>query len=685
MSTPPLTPNGVKTIITMTSGTANPAFKPIFQVISLRNVGATTGGKPRYRAVLSDGTNFIQGMLATQLIQIIEETQDLKQDSVIEVEDFMNNKVQDKHVIILLKLKVVGNPGSRIGSPTDIELEPVKSLGTSNGMNNAVGGGAAPPMYNRPNNNNGQMNNSYPSPSKQQGGRTNNSYSPSRNMNNMNLNTPGNRNQSSNPYGGGNRSNAPIVHQGHNSNVGPGMTANGTPITSIAQLNMYQNRWTVKARVVSKSDIRTWSNAKGEGSLFSFEILDSSGMDIRATCFKEAVDKWYNFLSVGKVYTFSGGRLKVANQQYNTCKSQFEVTFDHQSSEIHLVDDIGDISGAGLDITQIQDIERVEQGKHVDLLAVIQEIGEVQNLLSKKSGKEIQKSDITVVDQSGAQIRVTLWGNSAVTAQNDLQVGKVAGIRRARVSDYGGKSLSGPQSVDMEPNIPQTRELQQWWSANGQNMSNVKSLSAGGGGGASGRMEPFENRLTISDIKTRNLGYGMTNPGSTSNSGDYLTFKAHFNFFKKDREGGAWYPACLNKEDPCRNRCKVTQTTDGQWQCDRCHGVFPSCDFKWIFSGTVVDDTSTTWVSLFDDQAQSLFGGVTANEAQAQFDNQDAYDGHFAKATHTEWVIKCRVKQEAVNDETRIKTTVVAMNPVDYASECRDMLSAMEKWGISAQ
>lgn len=35
-------------------------------------------------------------------------------------------------------------------------------------------------------------------------------------------------------------------------------------------------RWTIKARVTNKSNIRTWSNSKGEGKLFSFEIVDES-------------------------------------------------------------------------------------------------------------------------------------------------------------------------------------------------------------------------------------------------------------------------------------------------------------------------------------------------------------------------------------------------------------------------
>ena len=39
----------------------------------------------------------------------------------------------------------------------------------------------------------------------------------------------------------------------------------------------FQNKWTIKARVTHKSDIRRWSNARGEGHLFSFDLVDESG------------------------------------------------------------------------------------------------------------------------------------------------------------------------------------------------------------------------------------------------------------------------------------------------------------------------------------------------------------------------------------------------------------------------
>ena len=64
---------------------------------------------------------------------------------------------------------------------------------------------------------------------------------------------------------------------------------------------LYANRWTIKARVTSKADIRRWSNAKGEGTLFSIDLLDSQNTEIRATFFKDACDKFYPLIEQGKV------------------------------------------------------------------------------------------------------------------------------------------------------------------------------------------------------------------------------------------------------------------------------------------------------------------------------------------------------------------------------------------------
>mmetsp|Transcript_17342 Transcript_17342/g.26844 ORF Transcript_17342/g.26844 Transcript_17342/m.26844 type:complete len:643 (+) Transcript_17342:71-1999(+) len=621
----------------------DPAFAPVLQLMAVKAVG---GSSDRYRTILSDGQHYVQGMLATQINHMVHSGQ-IADNSIVRVDDFMNNTVQNRTVIIVLGLTVMDTTAQRIGSPVDIEKAGLRTATTS----------AAPPqpMYNRTN----QAPAHVPS------------AKPPAPTSRSNPNPYGGSGQSSSGHQNQNRysgSSAPIVPS---NSVGGG---GGPPITPISQLNMYQNRWTIKARVTSKSDIRTWSNARGEGSLFSIELLDSSGMDVRATMFKEAVDKFYNFLEMDKVYTFSGGRLKVANMQYNTCKSNFEITFD-QNSEIHLDNDNGEIQQQIYEFVKIADIEHTEAGKTIDVLGVVKGVGETQSLTSKKTGKELQKCDLTLVDDTGVEITMTVWGERARSAPTEFAHTPVCAFRRARVSDFGGKSLSASPTIVLQPRLPETGNLQTWWKSGGSQAT--RSLSSSGGGGG-GKIEDLFHRKTISSIKNENMGY--SNPDKP----DWISFKGTFTFIKKDKDGGAWYCACANSGDPCKNRFKVNQTTDGNWFCDKCNGTYPNCVRRWIFSATVTDDTCTTWVSLFNEQAEVLLDGATADDVynQTMGDNpdQDGYDSYFAKASFQEFLFKCKVKQENVGDETRVKTSVFSMQPVDYAKESRDLLSAISKF-----
>jgi replication factor A1 len=606
-------------------------------------------------------------MLGTQLNHLVKDGA-LESNALIRLEEFMNNSIQGRTVIIVLKMTILENhPGERIGNPVDLEKA---------GAGAAAPAAAAKPLYNSSNTNTGGGGgSSYQGESK--GDNNNNSYGNSsssygNNNNNNNNASP----KGSNPYGarssGG--SQQPIMRSA--APTGSSHATNTSHITPIAQLNMYQNKWVIQARITSKSDIRTWSNAKGEGSLFSIDLLDSSGADVRATLFKEAVDKFYNMLEVGKVYTLTGGRLKVANMQYNTCKSNFEITFD-QNSEIHLDNDTGDICKQVYEFCKIADLESVEANKNVDILAIVKAMSEPVTIISKKSGNELIKCDLTLVDDSQVEVNLTLWGDKATQAPSMYGGSPVVAFRRARVSDYGGKSLSGGDGIDINPDVPETTQLQSWWTQSGSAGGAARSLSSSGGGG--GKMESLSERKEIASIKNDNLGY--TNPDKP----DWLSFKATITFIKKDKEGGAWYPACANAGEPCKNRFKVTQTVDGQWYCDKCQGTYAHCIRRWIFSGVVEDGTSSTWVSFFNEQAESLFAGATADDVYNKTyagdgHDQDAYDSYFARAQFSECIFKCKVKNEMVNEESRVKTSVYTLHPVDYAKESLDLLAAIEKF-----
>ena len=601
-------------------------------IVAVTNVVSVLHLYTMIQVVLSDGNRFLSGMCATQL-NIKVNSGEIAQFGIINVNEFLVNTLPSgQKIVIVLRCELVQNPGSRIGNPVDITK--AGNVGSAQAQPSGGVGGGAQPMY-------------------------------------------GKVESAGNPYGGSGGGSNPYGSRGNSGGMGMSGQGSSNPVirtnassqsfTPISGLNMYSNRWVIRAKITNKSEIRTWSNAKGEGSLFSVVVLDSSGTDVKCTFFKEAVDKFYNLLEEGRVYTFSGGRLKVANMQYNTCKSQFEITFD-QNSEIHLQDDAEDIQES-YDFVKIAALSEMEPSGFVDILAVVKHVADPAVIVSKKSGKEMTKCELTIQDDSGADVRLTVWGDLAANAQTKFANSPIVAFKRARISDYGGRSLSG-SGCSVNPTIPQANQLRQWWADNGSN-TQARSLSSAGGGARGA--DPFEQRKTVSSIKEEQLGY--------NEKPDWLSFKATITFLKKDKAGdeGAWYTACFNSGDPCKNMFKATQTSDGFFHCDKCQQTNEKCVRRFIFSGTVADDTSTSWVSVFNEQAENMFNGVKADELYEKLaeGDRDSYDSTFAKASCTEWIIKCKVKQEHVGDESRVKTSIVSLTPIDYAAESRNLLAAL--------
>mmetsp|Transcript_5408 Transcript_5408/g.8036 ORF Transcript_5408/g.8036 Transcript_5408/m.8036 type:complete len:638 (-) Transcript_5408:183-2096(-) len=630
-----LTEGAIQRMVQSAESKDDPSFHPVLQIIRVMEVSSAGNAQKRYRAIFSDGNFLCQGMLATQNNHLVESDQ-LTNHSVVRVNTFLLNDVQGKTIVILIGFEVLDNPGEKIGNPTSVDKAPTL---------NSYGGG------------NGDVK---PEPQAVRSGG-NNPYNSS----------------PSNPYARNNNNNA-NANASTSSSSNPIMRTNtsssGKHITPISALNLYQNRWTIKARLTNKGDVRHWSNAKGDGSLFSIEMLDSSGTDIRATFFREAVEKFHPMLECDKVYTFTGGKLKVANLQYNTCKSSFEITFD-QNAEIVLESDDGQITQQLYEFQPIANLEQVDPGKYVDIIGVVKNVGEPGTIVSKKTGKELNKCELTIVDDSGAEVSCTVWGERAMQAQSEFENTPVVALRRARVSDYGGRTLSasGGNGININPRVPEAQRIGSWWQSGGSTGA-VKRLTSAGGG--ANRFPEFDTRKSVSAIKGENMGYNSTEKP------DWVSFKGTVSFIKSDREGGAWYPACFNANEPCKNRFKVAQGGDGTWFCDKCNQSYQECLYRFIFSATISDATATTWVSIFDDQAQVLLDGVLANDLQKIYadgdvSSQEAYDAVFNKATFTDWVFTCKVKQEMVQDEMRIKTSIQSMHKMDYAKEGRSLLNAV--------
>lgn len=98
-------------------------------------------------------------------------------------------------------------------------------------------------------------------------------------------------------------------------------------IYPIEALSPYQNKWTIKARVTNKSEVKSWANQRGDGKLFSVTFMDETG-EIRATGFNKAVDALYEKFQEDKVYYVSKARVSVAKKKFSNLPNEYEITME---------------------------------------------------------------------------------------------------------------------------------------------------------------------------------------------------------------------------------------------------------------------------------------------------------------------------------------------------------------------
>ena len=137
--------------------------------------------------------------------------------------------------------------------------------------------------------------------------------------------------------------------------------------------------WRIKARVIKKSERRTWKNERGEGYLMNVDLMDEEGSQIQATLFKEMVDKFCDKLIEGNVYMMSGGLVKEATGKFAARKNNQCLVFDKYSEINEIVDDgtVAQIQGKenNFNFTTIAEIGDMNPNDSVDLIGIAYVVG----------------------------------------------------------------------------------------------------------------------------------------------------------------------------------------------------------------------------------------------------------------------------------------------------------------------
>ncbi|VFQ62512.1 unnamed protein product [Cuscuta campestris] len=690
----------------ISSGDAQIAdVKPVLQVVDLRLVNPQTQNtaNERYRIMLSDGEFLQQGMLATQRNDLVRSEQ-LQKGSIVRVTQFVRNVIQSRVIIIILELDVILDKCEPIGTPRHISLNP-------NG--NSPSMARPPPQAQQPTTVHPSMNlqssfmtgnpQSFSSPGGATGfdGKPNAhfernghighgssiSHADSGRYNPPNASFYSKPDSGAAIYKGPANTYLSPPQQSYQqppppmySNRGP-IAKNEAPprIIPIAALNPYQSRWTIKARVTAKGDLRHYNNARGDGKVFSFDLLDSEGGEIKVTCFNAVADQFYPLIEPNKVYLISKGTVKVIPERskpFNTLPNDHEIHLESTSVVQPFLEDDKSIPQQQFHFRSISDIEEMDNNSILDVIGIVFSVSPSSSIM-RKNGTEVLKRALQLKDMSGRSIELTMWGNfcnaEGQTLQNMCDSGMfpVLAVKAGRVNDFNGKALGTISSSQLfiEPDFPEAHRIREWFERDGKSAPTI-SISRESTVGRT------DVRKTISQIKDEKLG--------TSEKPDWITISATPSFIRPEN---FCYTACPIKTGDRQCSKKVTNNGDGKWLCEKCDQIVDECDYRYILQFQIQDHTGLTWVTAFQESGEEMIGVSAKDLYLIKYEEQD--DDRFQEIMRSvlfkKYIFKLKVKEEMFGDEIRVKSTAVKVEKVNLQTETKYVLDLIDKFNVSGE
>ncbi|ANM66784.1 Replication factor-A protein 1-like protein [Arabidopsis thaliana] len=644
---------------------------PVLQVTDLKQIMAQQDPtRERFRMVLSDGTYLHQGMLGTDLNNLVKEGT-LQPGSIVRLTRFVGDVIKGRRIVIVPQLEVLKQISDIIGHPVP------------GGKHNDQRGADSGIKFNTTEQQGSgirQVNNIEP-------GRSNAAISPQ--VGGTGSSVPASTTPSTRAYSNPSSGNGvtrqdyardPPTSYPHQPQPPPPMYANRGPVARneappkiipVNALSPYSGRWTIKARVTNKAALKQYSNPRGEGKVFNFDLLDADGGEIRVTCFNAVADQFYDQIVVGNLYLISRGSLRPAQKNFNHLRNDYEIMLDNASTIKQCYEEDAAIPRHQFHFRTIGDIESMENNCIVDVIGIVSSISPTVTI-TRKNGTATPKRSLQLKDMSGRSVEVTMWGDFCNAEGQRLQslcdsgVFPVLAVKAGRISEFNGKTVStiGSSQLFIDPDFVEAEKLKNWFEREGKSVPCI-SLSREFSG--SGKVDV---RKTISQIKDEKLG--------TSEKPDWITVSATILYLKFDN---FCYTACpiMNGDRPCSK--KVTDNGDGTWRCEKCDKSVDECDYRYILQLQIQDHTDLTCVTAFQEAGEEIMG-ISAKDlyyVKNEHKDEEKFEDIIRKVAFTKYNFKLKVKEETFSDEQRVKATVVKVDKLNYSADTRTMLGAMDK------
>ena len=230
----------------------------------------------------------------------------------------------------------------------------------------------------------------------------------------------------------------------------------------IASLNPYRKKWKICVRCTNKTDIKHYSNQKGQGKLFDVDLLDDFGTEIKAVIFNDCVDMFYDIFKEQALYMISNGTVKLTRKGYSHIKNEYNIILNHDTKVIQLKDN-HHFRHQTYNFIKIKQLQQKEVGLFVDIIGIIIDSNDIESVMNKKTHQMTKLRKLTIIDNT-ASINLTLWGKYAEKWNKSDLKNSVIVIKGCKINGYGGRSLSASNNIKIAVEyIQEAQELKNWF------------------------------------------------------------------------------------------------------------------------------------------------------------------------------------------------------------------------------
>lgn len=445
----------------------------------------------------------------------------------------------------------------------------------------------------------------------------------------------------------------------------------------IREVNVNRQTISIKGRIVQKSSLQT---LKSGLKFFHLDIIDKDNDVIRIKFWRQKADEYYDILHHGSVYILkcTGNDVVVSNTKFNDTSNPYEINFSDRCLVKKVESDDDSIGKTPKYVfSTLKEIQEMSVPSVVDLIGIVKQFSPCTKVISRKNNDEVSRRTISIVDQTGLQINVTLWGELAEVNDEKLSGNPAIALKSIQIRDYQGRqgsTLSGRSIMEFSLDDGKIEEIKKWFDDTGSSLKfeSISNISSNESPNSRGTNEKAYSGQTLKDIRAkmddeflhvqsfqviaRVSKIGSMNI-SQQNSGD--------------KSGTLTYDAC----PICRK--KVLSSTSYCEKCDE--SVTP--DTKFLFPVTIEDHTCSLTVQCFHEIGSIFIKELSASTCKEMEQNNDK-KLNFILNLQCMWRhynLRIQLKTEEYNNQKKTRAIIQSAEPVDLEQTSRMMLHSINQ------